>query len=303
MTSPPGVSQPTHPGSPGQGPAWMMATVQSVDPAKNIAVVVDQLTKTFNMPLNAMRAKGMPPEVGEQWVITREYGGAWAFAMLLNGSPTGEPIPQANVTGLPVQIAKIDPAIARLAAVEAKINYLESLSNMSERWGFGDLMSSQSRYESRDPVHFDGFANTIYALLGPAPRGGITVTWLTACVTTVGTQPCFVGLYLGDTVTSMTRVANGSFPTTQLNVRSAVLGSPVVIPEGKLVALAFTSSDFGFTLAAAAFGPAPGLLTSKMGWRMQAYNNATSLPSSIDMSDTGGFTSTSARLWCALQNP
>lgn len=293
MTSPPGVSQPTHPGSPGQGPAWLMATVQSVDPASNIAVVQDQLTKTFNMPLNAMRAKGMPPAVGEQWIITREYGGRWAFAMLLNGSPTGEPIPQSNVIGLPADVA-------RIAAIEARINYLESLANFSERWGFDDLMSSQSRYASRDAVHFDPFANTIYALLGPAPRGGVTVSWMSACVTTAGTQPCYVGLYLGDTVTSMTLVGDGDFPTTSLGVQAGVMAEPVVIPEGKLVALAFTSSDFGFYLAAAAFGPAPGLLTSQMGWRMQAYSNATSLPSSINMSDGGGLTSTSARLWCGI---
>lgn len=303
MTSPPGVSQPTHAGSPGQGPAWMTATILSVDAVNSIAVVQDQLTKSFQMPLHAMRAKGMPPAVGEQWIITREYGGRWAFAMLLNGDPQGEPIPQINVTGLPAEIAKIDPAIARLAAIEAKVNYLESLGNMSERWGFGDQMESQSRYVSRDVIHFDATANTIYVLLGPAPRGGITISWLSACVTTVGTLPVFVGLYLGDTVTSMTRVANGSFPSVDLNVRSAILPAPVVIPEGKLVAMAFTSADFGVYLAGVAFGTAPGLLTSKKGWRMQAYNNATSLPSSIDMSDTGGLTLTSARLWCALYTP
>lgn len=89
MTFPGGVSQPTIPGGAGQGLAWNMVLVQSVDVANNKAVVVDQLLKSFDLPLNGWRAKGLTPQPGEQWLIHKQFG-KWFWAGLINGDAAGE---------------------------------------------------------------------------------------------------------------------------------------------------------------------------------------------------------------------
>lgn len=297
----------------------MMATVKSVDPTTNIAVVQDQLTKTFNMPLNSMRGKGMPPAVDEQWIISREYGGGWAFVMLMNGSPTGEPIPQANVIGLPDQISKIDPAIARITAAEGELDALtDTVGGISgglsgvgsivdtmtgvpsylERWGYGDKMSSMSRFSARDFIGFDAGAVTRYVLLGPAPRGGITVTVVRANINLVGTTTVSCSLYVGDTVGSMTEVGNDDYPTTGLGEKSAVFPA-VTIAAGKIVAVAFTSGDTAFRFSGAAYGGTPGILTSP-SMKMQAYDASPFPPNSINMSNAGSLSNNDSRIWCAI---
>lgn len=105
--STPGVSQPTYPGSASRGFAWKSVIIQGIQ--GNTAVVIDQLTKTFNVSMTNLPAKGIPPAVGEQWIVTRQYG-VWAFALCLN-APTA--LQESDIQNLTTDLATLTTATSR----------------------------------------------------------------------------------------------------------------------------------------------------------------------------------------------
>lgn len=100
MTS--GLSQPTTPGSASRGFVYKAVIIQSID--GNAAVVTDTLTKTFTISMTNMPAKGLPPKIGEQWLVTRQFG-MWAFALCLS-APTS--IQESDIDGLVTDLAQLN---------------------------------------------------------------------------------------------------------------------------------------------------------------------------------------------------
>jgi hypothetical protein len=311
-----GISQPNFPGGAGQGLAWVAVSVESVDTANNVAIVRDQLTKSWPMPLDGMRPKGFAPAQGELWYVTKQMG-RWTWVTLINGNAAGEQLPMTNVTGLSDEIAKIDPALAAIDEVQLRLDTAEStldgfdglagdvadamgVATYMERWAFGDKMGSMSRFHSRDLIGFDAGAVTRYVLLGPCPRGGLTVTTLTADVRLVGSGSVSVSLYVGNSVSTLVEVGNDPFPVTTLGPRQAIFGSSIVIPEGKIVAAAFSSVDTVFRFSGAAFGGVPGVLVPNTGFMFQGYNTSPFPPTNISFIPGSGMTINDSRIWCAL---
>jgi hypothetical protein len=168
------------------------------------------------------------------------------------------------------------------------------------RWAFGDKMASMSRFHSRDLIGFDAGAVTRYVLFGPCQRGGITITTLTADVRLVGAGSVSCSVYVGNSVSTLVEAGNDPFPTTTLGPRQAIFGAPIVIPEGKIVAAAFSSTDTVFRFSGAAFGGVPGVLVPNTGFMFQGYNTAGAPPNNISFVPGGGMTINDSRIWCAL---
>lgn len=52
-----------------------------------MAHCVDGMGVRFNIPIAMVRAKGMLPREGEQWVVDQSIGERWTFACILNPQP------------------------------------------------------------------------------------------------------------------------------------------------------------------------------------------------------------------------
>jgi hypothetical protein len=94
---------------PVQGIGSMVATVVSV--SGNVAHVRDQTGRTLFVRRDFQRAKGPWPEVGEQWIIDKNYGNDWSFAMLITPSntPLARPavMPVADLAGRNAIVAPV----------------------------------------------------------------------------------------------------------------------------------------------------------------------------------------------------
>ena len=51
------------------------------------AMCVDQFNRSYNVPLNVQRAKGILPAVGDTWMIDKAMGTKWTFAAICNYMP------------------------------------------------------------------------------------------------------------------------------------------------------------------------------------------------------------------------
>lgn len=75
----------TQPYQPTPGMSAMQASVLSVNGA--LATVQTQLGQRLQIRRDWMRAKGTDmPQPGETWMITKEFGNTWSFAMLVSAS-------------------------------------------------------------------------------------------------------------------------------------------------------------------------------------------------------------------------
>lgn len=106
MTSP--YSTPNTPGSNGHGFAWQPVYVRSVDLDRRIAVCTNQFGNDIQVRLDIMRAKGVIPITGEQWVIEKPFG-QWMFGAIINGTTRGVEV--STVTDLPETITTINNTI------------------------------------------------------------------------------------------------------------------------------------------------------------------------------------------------
>lgn len=281
----PGVSGPVHPGSPGQGLAWNVVTVKTVDPDNNIAIAVDQFTKEQRLPMNSRRAKGFPPAVGEQWIITREYGGVWSFAMLLNGSPTGETIPLEQVRDTDAGAARGDQHL------------------------YGDVLSTMHRREITTTM--SGVQNNVlyvYRMYTARTIKAIHMKWAIGSTGRSGGSH-YLALYAGSSTTSLARKSltltnSTSFNSTTPNtIQTSPFGTEYEFPGGSHILLASwitgatTLPHFAGTgsLPAAAYINRPGAAVA-------AYKNVAAyadIPSTINLND-GSWTSATGIAWCSL---
>lgn len=92
------------PYQPSTGLSVLQAKVLSVD--GSLAAVQDQLGRQLQVRRDWMRAKGTDlPQPGETWMITKEFGNTWSFAMLLSASHS-PPGPGPSMIVFPTQAAR-----------------------------------------------------------------------------------------------------------------------------------------------------------------------------------------------------
>lgn len=285
MTYPGGVSRPTHPGSMSHGLAWNVVVVESVDPTNNVALCRDQLTKPITMPLNSMRAKGLPPAVGEQWIITKEYGG-WSFALLLNGKPGGEQVPMANVEGLSDLDANAQVGAAR-----------------GDSQLFGDVISTMHRREITTDI--TGVNNNALFAYRTYTDREITAHVLKMAIgntARVGGSHYF-GIHVGpDTENLPQKAYTSNFPSTVAKaIPSWDIGSTITIPAGSHIV--FWSLIIGATTLPSFAGRtvlAPAFVNRGAAFYTAAWKgNVTSPPETIDFTD-GTWTTTASIAWAAF---
>lgn len=281
----PGVSGPVHPGSPGQGLAWNIVQVKTVEPEANLAICVDQLTKEHRLPLNGRRAKGFPPAVGETWIITREYGGVWSFALLMNGDPEGETIPLEQVRDTDTGAARGDQHL------------------------YGDVLSTMHRREITTTM--SGVQNNVlyvYRMYTARDITAIAMKWAIGSTGRSGGDH-YLALYVGSSTTSLSRWSLSLSNVTPFNsaapntIQTMPFGTTYEFPARSHVLLASwingatTLPHFAGTgsLPAAAYINRPGAAVA-------AYKNVATyaaLPQTINLGD-GSWTSATGIAWCAL---
>lgn len=282
MTS--GIQQPIGPGATSYGLAWKAVTVMSVDNSTNTAIVVDQLTKSFTMPLSSWRSKGLPPAPGEIWIVDQLYGKWRWVCMVAGGKPDGE-----TIHGSTIQ------------ALQNLYNASWNNQTINESYMFDDAMVSNSRYIARDTIGFQsGVSFTFMILLGHTE--GFALNIGKAFIATAGTGTINVGLYSGATVGAMTQVASSSFSaggSTTVTTSFAWTGFPIQVPASWL-AMTFSTTDTAVRLAGVNFGNS-GLYSAQAGVRSQLASPSSSPPGVLDMSDTTPYSLTSGRIWCGVR--
>lgn len=282
MTS--GIQQPIGPGSSSYGLAWKAVTVISVDISTNTAIVVDQLTKRFTMPLSSWRSKGLPPAPNEIWIVDQLYGKWRWVCMVAGGKPDGETIHSSTIQGL-----------------QDLYNASWDNGNINEKFLFDDSLLTNSRYIARDTVGFQsGVSFTFMIMFGYCQ--GLTVTMGKVSIVTAGTGTINMGLYNGLNPSAMSQLASGSFSAagSVTAVTQFSWGGPVIIPPG-WTAVSFSTSDTAVRLAAVNFGTAPGICTTQSGVNSQLTSPSSSPPGILNMSGSSPYSQTTGRIWCALR--
>lgn len=282
MTS--GIQQPIGPGATSYGLAWKAVTVFSVDISTNTAVVVDQLTKKFTMPLSSWRSKGLPPAPGEIWIVDQLYGKWRWVCMVAGGKPDGE-----TIHGSTIQ------------AFQNLYNASWDNGTISEKFLFDDSLLTNSRYTIRDSIGFQsGVSFTFMIMFGYCQ--GLTVNTGKVSITTAGTGTINMGLYNGTDPSAMSQLASGSFSAAGsiTAVTQFSWGGPIVIPPG-WTAVSFSTTDTVVRLAGINFGTAPGIYTTQSGVNSQLASSSSSAPGILNMSGSTPFSLTTGRIWCALR--
>jgi hypothetical protein len=283
MTS--GIQQPIGPGSSSYGLAWKAVQVLSVDINTNTAVVVDQLTKSFTMPLSSWRSKGVPPAAGETWIVDQLYGRWRWVCMVAGGKPDGETIHGSTI-----------------AALQNLYNASWNNQTINENFMFDDAMVSNSRYIARDSIGFQsGISLTFLIMLGHTE--GLLLDYGKAFIATAGTGTINVGLYSGTDVSFMTQLSSGSFSAAGSTTSTTTFfwgGGPINVPSS-WVAMSFSTTDTAVRLAGVNFSGPSGVYTAQSGLRSQLALPSSSAPGVIDMSDSTPYSLTAGRIWCALR--
>lgn len=288
MTYPGGVSGPNFAGGAGQGLAWAAVSVESVDPANNIAVVRDQLTKSWNMPLNGMRAKGAAPKEGELWIVHKQFG-RWSWGVLVNGNPDGERIPMANVDGLPELNTNAQVGSAR-----------------GDGELFNDVLSTLARREMRTDLAAVT-VNYMYCYRAYTSRTIVATAakFATGATARVGGNHRF-GFYAGWDTSHLTVIDwTEQFQSTSANsISTWVFDQPYKVAAGAHVV--FFSMVTGTPTATPSFVGLGPVLSSSFINRGPAYSTAVykqipngSIPTTIDFAD-GTWLNGNAAAWAAL---
>jgi hypothetical protein len=286
MTS--GIQQPIGSGSTSYGLAWKAVTVMSVDLNTNTAVVVDQLTKSFTMPLSSWRGKGMSPAAGEVWILDQLYG-KWRWVCMVSGGHPGGELPPSPITA------------STVAALQNLYNASWDNGTIQEKFLFNDSLLTNSRYLARDHIAFlSGTSFTFMIMFGFSQP--LTVTVGRACILTAGTGTISASLYNGSDPSNMPRIATGSFSATGpvSNVTQFSWGGSVNIPAG-WTAIALSTSDTAVQMAGVNYGLAPGVYTSQSGVHSQLSSSSATAPTTLNMSGSTPYALTASRVWCALR--
>jgi hypothetical protein len=305
MTTP---STPTSPGSHSRGPLYKQGTVVSVD--GNIAIVRTTLTETLTVRRDIMRSKGRLPEVGETWMLTKEFGNSWVFSLILVGGDKSNEVPQEDVTDLIGDLESLDARIitnsSDITTLDVRADAFDGKFSYLYRWAYnegvltnaviyGDLMPSISRHDALQSVAVAGAGR--YINLGITPGAYLfsgCKLYVSAALAGATIQ---IGLYRATAVNGFTPVAGAtasvSAATGGLKTGTFTSGYTTVPGEYLAVGLATTA---GSTVAIS--GIEHPILNEQVA--QVADIGGTTLLSSLVMGPTSPYSSTQGRHWVSL---
>lgn len=288
MTSP---SSPTVPGSHSRGLAYKQGIIVAVD--GNIAYVRTTLTETIPVRRDIMRAKGVLPEVGETWLLTREFG-PWHFSLIVIGGDKPHIISQSDVEGLTEILGDHDERLDHKDdQVDLLSRWVYSWNSLSEAAAFGNGWESLSVFSARDSVPVGGAGR--YVNFGFLFEGQ-PITGVRVHVTgPVASSTILLGLYKGP-IDNMIEVATASVGSASAGLKTANWSTPQTTVDGEHVAVGLaTTASSSLTVAGcdtAIIGNTPRAQVSVVG--------GTSLLSTLVMGPTTPHSSTQARHWVGL---
>lgn len=288
MTSP---STPTMPGSHSRGLTFKQGIITAVD--GNIAYVRTTLTDTIPVRRDIMRAKGRLPEVGETWMITREFG-LWAFALILIGGEKSNSVPQSDVVDLEDDLEEITGRLDDQDDQLTLLNrYMYSWASLQELSAFNNVLQSLSLFSA---VHSVAVASAgRYVNFGLTPFQQL-ITGVRIFVTaSVASSTIQFGLYQGS-INSMQLIDITAVSTSSTGMKSVNWSTPhSTVPNQYLaVGMVTTASS---TLAIGGFESA---IISNAPKAQVAALGATTLASPLVMGPTTPHSITQGRHWVGL---
>lgn len=302
MTSP---STPTTPGSHSRGTLYKQGTIISID--GTVAVVRTTLTETLTVRRDIMRSKGRLPEVGETWMLTKEFG-YWVFSLILVGGDKSNLVPQEDIVGLDDALDDID---GHFTSIDGAISTLDTRADQSDveraylyRWLnngasfeeaylYGDLLSSLSRFSSLQSVAVAGAGR--YINLGLTPGAYLFSGCKLYVSAALGGASIQIGLYAGSAISSLTQVRTASVSAASGGPKSGTFGSPYTSVPGQLIMVGLATTA-GTTVAVS--GCENGIVNELRG--QVADLGGTSLLSTVVMGPTSPHTVTQGRHWVSL---
>jgi hypothetical protein len=295
MTSP---STPTLAGSHSRGLAYKQGVISAVD--GNIAYVRTTLTETIPIRRDILRAKGRLPEVGETWMITREFD-QWTFGLILVGGSSSNSVPQADVVGLVDDLGSINDVITTLdSRLDEKDDQIEYLTRFVYGWApLQELLSFDNVLESMpllSAVHSVAVAGAgRYINLGAVPVdlpiAGVRF-FVSASAASSSIQ---LGLYRGP-IDNMTQIDSVSVSTTSTGMKSASWPTSHNTVPGQNIAIGMATTAPS-TLAVGGFESA--IIANAPKAHLAALS-ATTLLSTLVMGPTTSLSSTQGRHWIGL---
>ena len=274
-----GPSTPTYAGSHGRGLAWKQGTVISVDGL--IAQVRTTLTEQLPVRRDIMRAKGRMPEVGEVWLLDRQFGGPWTFAQIVVGGEHGNQVPQGEVTGLVPILDTLQAALYQFSPDYAM---------------FGDKMASVPRcvVAAGTSVGVSGHGRLIGLGYTPVAQ---TFLGIRCWITTAGASGVLgLTLYHGPNgdMMNLQRVKFGTVAATSVGIKEYTFGSPWTSSAGDWLAIGLATSVANVAVQ--------GILSSLVIDKRSAVfvNGVSAMPDTASMGPDSPNGSTNGRHWVAL---
>jgi hypothetical protein len=256
-----GPSTPTTPGSHSRGLAYKYGTITAIE--GNIAYVKCQLTETISVRRDIMRAKGRLPEVGETWMLTREFD-QWTFALVLTGGETSNSVPQEDVEGLVEDLDDINDTLtthtgqiasnsSNITSNTNRLNQHDTQIAFLSRWAygyptipevaaFGNVMSSIPLFDAVHTVTVSG--NGRYICLGSVP-GAYLLTGVRVYVgaATAGST-ILAGLFRGP-IDNMTRVATASISSATTGMKTVNWSATYTTVPNEFIAVGLATTAAG----------------------------------------------------------
>jgi hypothetical protein len=291
-------SNPTTPGSHSRGLVSKQGIIIAVE--GNIAHVRTTLTELIPVRRDIMRAKGRLPEVGETWLLTREFG-QWVFGLILVGGDKSNEVPQEDVVGLTDLLESIESDVvsqgSRLDDHDEALAYLSQYANnwasYQELTSFENVMESISLFSAVHSVAVASAGRYINfgAAVGTYPINGVRIFVSAA----VGGSSIQMGLYRGP-IDNMVLIDSISISSATTGMKSAPWSSAYSTTPGEHLAVGMATATVS-TLAVGGFESA--IITNAPKGHVAALG-ATTLVSTLVMGATTPHSVTQGRHWIGL---
>lgn len=287
MSSP---STPTGPGSHSRGVAYKQGIVVAVE--GDIAYVRTTLTETIPVRRDIMRAKGQMAEVGETWMLTREFD-RWTFGLILTGGSK----PTADLAQLREDVDSLDAGVDSLTNT---VGDLYDLVHATTLWSsfpeselFGYTLSTVSIMDATTAVAVAG--NGRYICLGSMQRTRVITGAKIYVAAALAGSTIQMGLYSGP-INSMTRESTATVSSATTGMKTVNWASPQTVLAGEYLAIGLATTAVG-TLSVSGFENA--IISSSLSAQV-FVSGATSLLTTLVMGPTSPHGQTQGRHWVGL---
>jgi hypothetical protein len=291
-------SQPIYPASHSRGLAYKQGVVAAVE--GNIAYVRTTLTETIPVRRDIMRAKGRMPEIGETWMITREFG-MWSFGLILIGGDKTQTVLPSEVVGLEESLVDIQDTLdSHDERLDAKDDQIEFLTRFAYGWppypeldGFDNVLESISLFSSVHSVAVASAARYINLGTTPVllPITGVRI-FVSAAVAGSTIQ---LGLYRGP-INNMVQIDTASVSSASTGMKSVNWTAVRQTVAGQCVAVGMATT----ASSTVAVGGFESIIITNAPKAHVAVLGATTLLSTLVMGPTTPHSMTQGRHWVGL---